>query len=95
MSLATGLPSRLLRLATMLGVLLAQFGILLDQSRGDRPRAIDESRANSVGIRKIVSKHLVLFTDVPASAEVDRLAAVFDLAVPEWAAYLGAWGNGV
>jgi hypothetical protein len=53
------------------------------------PRAIDDARAQSSGIRKISGKHLELFTDVPSSPEVDRLPEVFDRAVPQWAAYFG------
>jgi hypothetical protein len=49
--------------------------------------SVDESRAQSVGIRKIASRHLVLYTDLPSGAEVDRLPAIFDQAVPQWADY--------
>ena len=49
--------------------------------------SVDESRAKSVGIRKIASRHLVLYTDLPSSEEVDELPALFDQAVPQWAAY--------
>ena len=48
---------------------------------------VDESRAQSAGIRKIGSKHLILYTDLPASDDVDQLPAVFDQAVPQWAEY--------
>ena len=41
------------------------------------------------GIRQIVSKHLTLHTDLPASAEVDALGEVFDQAFPQWCAYFG------
>ena len=41
------------------------------------------------GIRKLAGKHLVLYTDLPAGPEVDSLPAVFDQAVPLWAAYFG------
>jgi hypothetical protein len=40
-------------------------------------------------IRKLASRHLVLHTDLPPSAEVDRLPTVFDQAVPQWADYFG------
>ena len=52
-------------------------------------RAFDESQASSNGIRKLTGKHLVLFTDVPSSPDVDRLPQVFDEAVPIWCAYFG------
>ena len=43
----------------------------------------------SAGIRKLTSKHLVLYTDAPSSQAVDNLPADFDKAVPLWAAYFG------
>jgi hypothetical protein len=49
----------------------------------------DDGRIRSAGIRKLTSKHLVLYTDVPADPEVDRLPAIFDEAVPQWATYFG------
>jgi hypothetical protein len=52
-------------------------------------RSIDDNRAQAGGIRRLTGKYIVLFTDVPSSPEVDRLPAVFDLAVPQWAAYFG------
>jgi hypothetical protein len=48
-----------------------------------------ENQAESNGIRKITSKYLILCTDVPSSPEIDRLPAVFDQAVPQWAEYFG------
>ena len=48
---------------------------------------VEESRAQSAGIRKIGSRHLILYTDLPASEDVDQLPAVFDQAVPQWAEY--------
>lgn len=53
------------------------------------PRPIDDTRARAAGIRKLTSRHLTLYTDLPADAEVDRLPAVFDQAVPQWAEYFG------
>lgn len=41
------------------------------------------------GFRQIAGKHLLLITDLPASAEIDALPGVFDLAVPEWCRLLG------
>ena len=52
-------------------------------------RSFDESQAPANGIRKLTGKHLVLFTDVPSSPDVDRLPQVFDAAVPLWCAYFG------
>lgn len=45
---------------------------------------IDERRVAAVGIRKLTSQHLILYTDVRNRAEIDELVAVFDLAVPQW-----------
>jgi hypothetical protein len=53
------------------------------------PRSIDDARAKSAGIRKLSGRHLTLYTDVPSSPEIDRLPAIFDQAVPQWAAYFG------
>jgi hypothetical protein len=53
------------------------------------PRIVDEARARAAGIRKVTSKHLVLYTDLKSSPEVDNLPAIFDLAVPQWAEYFG------
>lgn len=53
------------------------------------PRQVDERRAAVVGIRKIVGRHLRLYTDLPPSDAVDSLGAVFDQAVPQWGEYFG------
>ncbi len=50
-------------------------------------RRVDERRAGQVGIRKVVGRHLQLYTDLPASHAVDELPVVFDAAVEQWAAY--------
>ncbi len=57
----------------------------------ERPeyRKVDERRAGQLGIRKIVGRHLWLYTDLPASNAVDELPLVFDAAVAEWAEYFG------
>jgi hypothetical protein len=55
----------------------------------DTVQPVDEARAQSAGIRKLTSKHLVLYTDAPSSQAVDNLPADFDKAVPLWAAYFG------
>lgn len=77
--------------ATML-ILVAVLSSAVDaQSAGSKQgvRQVDESRARAAGIRKLTGKHLVLYTDVPSNPEVDRLPAVFDQAVPQWAEYFG------
>src|SRR5262245_47315754 len=44
-------------------------------------------------IREISSKHLTLYTDLPAGAEIDALPVLFDQAVPQWCAYFGIDDN--
>jgi hypothetical protein len=48
-----------------------------------------DSRVASSGIRKLSSRHLLLYTDLAPSAEIEKLPAVFDQAVPQWAEYFG------
>ncbi|MDP6466628.1 MAG: hypothetical protein QF918_02740 [Pirellulaceae bacterium] len=48
---------------------------------------VDDQRVAASGIRKISSRHLDLYTDVPADPAVDELPHVFDLAVPQWCDY--------
>jgi hypothetical protein len=50
---------------------------------------IDDARTEAAGIRKLAGRNLALYTDLAADPEVDRLPAVFDAAVPQWAAYFG------
>ncbi len=50
---------------------------------------VDETHLGAAGIRKLESKHLTLYTDLPVDAEVDQLPAIFDQAVPQWADALG------
>jgi len=47
----------------------------------------DVARLAAGGFRRIAGKHLTLYTDHPADAEVDALPKWFDLAVPQWRAY--------
>ncbi len=51
------------------------------------PRVIDDARLAAAGVRKVVGKHLVLYTDLPTSPAVDEIPRVFDLAVPQWCEY--------
>jgi hypothetical protein len=64
-------------------------GFIAQQARAEPVQPIDAARAQSAGIRKLKSKHLVLYTDAPNSQAVDNLPAEFDKAVPQWAAYFG------
>jgi len=50
-------------------------------------RQVDPRRAAQAGIRQLTGRHLTLYTDVPSSVAVDRLPALFDAAVPQWAEY--------
>ncbi|MEN6458327.1 MAG: hypothetical protein ABFC63_05305 [Thermoguttaceae bacterium] len=50
--------------------------------------ATDDARTAALGIRKLSSKRLTLYTDV-ADAEVDQLPAAFDQAFPQWCRYFG------
>jgi hypothetical protein len=47
----------------------------------------EAGKIRAAGIRKIESKHLVLYTDLPPSKAIDQLPMVFDLAVPQWCEY--------
>jgi hypothetical protein len=50
---------------------------------------VDDSRLAAAGIRKLESRHLTLYTDMPSSPAIDALPALFDEAVPLWGAYFG------
>lgn len=71
--------------ATVLAVTAATSAQSIVQSIKSAP--IDDARAQSNGIRKLASRHLVLYTDLPSSPEIDRLPEIFDQAVPQWANY--------
>lgn len=61
---------------------------LADPLRFEQPK-LDPGKIEKAGLRKIEGKHLVLYTDVASSPEVDALPKVFDLAVPQWCQYMG------
>jgi hypothetical protein len=48
---------------------------------------IDEQKAAAAGIRKLQSRHLVLYTDVPSRPEIDGLCELADQAYPQWCDY--------
>ncbi len=52
-----------------------------------RPMQIDDVRVAAAGIRKLSSKRLTLYTDLPPAEEIERLPAVFDQAFPQWCEY--------
>ena len=60
----------------------------LDPLRYKLPE-VDEAKREGREIRKLQSKHLTLYTDLPSAPAVDELPAVFDLALPQWVAYFG------
>ncbi|HEY2883453.1 MAG TPA: hypothetical protein VGJ15_13490 [Pirellulales bacterium] len=53
------------------------------------PHAVDEAKVSAAGIRKLTSKRLDLYTDLPSSPEIDELPLVFDQAFPLWCKYFG------
>ena len=48
---------------------------------------LDDESLRDAGFRKLSSKHLTLYTDLPKSEEVDALPGIFDQAVPQWAQF--------
>jgi hypothetical protein len=56
-------------------------------SAAERP--IDEAKVREAGIRRLESRRLLLYTDLPSSPDVDELPQVFDQAVDQWCAYFG------
>lgn len=82
-------PVKILITFLLLAGVTAATGSAQPARTSTSPRPVDEARARAAGIRKLTGRHLVLYTDVPSSPEVDQLPAVFDLAVPQWAEYFG------
>lgn len=54
----------------------------------DVAAASDDARAEAAGIRKLVGKRIILYTDLNGE-EIDRLPGVFDQAFPQWCRYFG------
>lgn len=54
-----------------------------------KPMIVDAAQVKAAGLRVLEGKHLTIYTDVPSSPAFDELPAVFDAAVPQWAAYFG------
>jgi hypothetical protein len=48
---------------------------------------LDEAKVAAAGIRRLESRHLVLYTDLPPSKATDSLPVVFDQAVSQWGKY--------
>ena len=57
------------------------------------PRPIDEARLSAAGLRVARSEHATLVTDVASSPEIDGLAELIDLAVPQWGERFGVRGR--
>ena len=69
-----------------LAVALAIFFSARTQA-AEPPREIDVRRVEAAGMRVLEGRYVRIVTDLPSSPGVDELPAVFDAAVPEWAAY--------
>jgi hypothetical protein len=52
-----------------------------------RSPVVDDALCERRGIRRIESELLTLYTDLASSPAIDELPKVFNLAVPQWAAY--------
>ena len=53
------------------------------------PMQLDLKAIDAEGIRRIESKYLVLFTDLPADEATDAIPGLFEQAVPQWCDYFG------
>ncbi len=75
----------------LLGDLLPPGAATNPESERRRPlrQPLDPQRAAAAGFRKLESKHLTLYTDLPSIPAVDELPAVFDLAIDPWCEYFG------
>ena len=76
-----GMGRGLLLAPILLGICLPQAG-----AQSALP-AVDAAQIAAAGIHQVAGRHLLLYTDVPATAEVDELPRVFDAAVPPWCDY--------
>lgn len=51
------------------------------------PPTINQERVVAAGIRKLQSRHLTLYTDLPESPAIQEILEIFDLAVSQWTTY--------
>jgi hypothetical protein len=51
------------------------------------PRQLDLRQLEAAGLRVLEGRHVRIVTDLASSPAIDELPAVFDAAVPQWAAY--------
>ncbi len=80
-------PFRLLRKTTPVALLIAWFAAVGLPRLVAAERPIDLAKAQTRGIRVLTGKHIQLLTDVPSSPAIDEFPALFDAAVPQWAAF--------
>ena len=87
---AKGTPGKAGR-PRLLGDLLPPGAATNPESERRRPvrQPLDPQRAAAVGFRKLESKYLTMYTDLPSFPAVDELPAVFDLAIAPWCEYFG------
>ena len=52
-----------------------------------RKNPLDPEKILAQGIRTIQGKHLTLYTDMPASADIQGLPKIVELAIPQWCEY--------
>lgn len=67
--------------------ILASLALACAAAQAAGPREIDARRLAAAGLRVLEGRHVRILTDLPSSPGVDELPAVFDAAVPQWAAY--------
>jgi hypothetical protein len=67
--------------------ILAPLALCCAAAQAAGPRDIDAGRLAAAGLRVLDGWHVRIVTDLPTSPGVDELPAVFDAAVPLWAAY--------
>jgi hypothetical protein len=62
---------------------------LADSGKSQQFSPLDEAKVRAAGIRKIESRRLELYTDLPTAPEVDELPQAFDQAFDLWCKYFG------
>lgn len=76
-----------MRRALLLNLLLSI--LCVSQAFAAEPREVDERQVARVGIRRVDSQYLTLYTDLPPHDAIDELGEIFDAAVPQWCSYFG------
>lgn len=80
--------------ATLFGLALVAGSVFAAEKvsatdRAPQFRPVDEAKVQMAGIRKLESRRLVLYTDLPAAPDVDDFPQVFDQAFNLWCKYFG------